>query len=549
MDLSDVLELPSPTVQTIRLQIEELYTKLTAEQWQLLKSETPDNMTRFLLAELLLSMTQSVSSDLFRAHGHNDRPFTAESVRSSLGDALRQSLAPGSSMKSVILDQLTEFVAEEITDRVNCRRSERSASGRTTGQGNQISANKLEKMVHCVCKVLKSSAVDIEGLFKPIPRRQRTFEFPKGKSASSLTDSSSRSSSSDRRTSSESTGRSSDCRTSEDVQEIIGKEVSDIIQPLVDELSESDLSGLISQSSLESKAAADDIYQMISNEESHKSADPRRGSKSSKIWKGVGKKIKKLLAKLFATASLLKIGTRVRKKFSKETQVHSRESVKSLMDSVESLLLSETKDRVSPANASVLSNVLYRFITTDVSVASPDQETKVPKSHKKIQADIQERVVNFLPLMNWWFSKEAGDYTNRATSALMEIESMVSRVSEVDAAKQREEFLKKTFVRLIMDQLVTRVCAKAKVTSFLAEPTDIIQNLCDKTWAEVKDVEFDMSPTRISVLHKAVYKDLLKMWACPELMLLAIHQKDPEVEQIIASSMIRHLTKRNWFFW
>ncbi|CAB1421073.1 unnamed protein product [Pleuronectes platessa] len=339
--LSVSLELPSATVETIRLQIEELYTKLTAEQWQLLKSETPDNVTRFLLAELLLNLTLSVSSDLLAAHGHKDLPFTAESFLSSLGDALRQSLEPGSLTKC-----------------------------------HQTSANKLENMVHCVCKVLKTSAVDIEGLFKPTPRGQRTFELPRGKPTSSLSDSSSSSSGSDIPTSSESTVHSSDCRTSEDVQEIIGKEVSDIIESLVDELSESDLSELISEASLEFQAASDEIYQIVSEEESIKTSDPSRGSKFSKIWKAVGKKIKKLLAKLFATTSLLKMGTRVQKKFSKEIQVQSSQSLKSLMDSVESLLLTDTKDRVSPANASVLSDVLYRYITADISVATPVEETK-----------------------------------------------------------------------------------------------------------------------------------------------------------------------------
>ncbi|CAB1455316.1 unnamed protein product [Pleuronectes platessa] len=50
------------------------------------------------------------------------------------------------------------------------------------------------------------------------------------------------------------------------------------------------------------------------------------------------------------------MGTQIRKELSKETQVQSSESVKSLRDSVESLLLTETKNRVSPANSPVLSD-------------------------------------------------------------------------------------------------------------------------------------------------------------------------------------------------
>ncbi|CAB1421074.1 unnamed protein product [Pleuronectes platessa] len=164
-------------------------------------------------------------------------------------------------------------------------------------------------------------------------------------------------------------------------------------------------------------------------------------------------------------------------------------------------------------------------------------------------SDIQERVINFLPLMNWWFSKEAGDYTQRVTSALMEIESLVvSHVSEVDTGKEQQASCKKTYVRLLMEQLVTRVYAKAKVNLFCDEPTELIQNLFEKTWAEVQDIDFDMSPNIINVLYKVVFKDLCKTWGCPEMLLLSIRLKEPEVEQRITASMKRNLTKGNRFF-
>ncbi|CAB1445362.1 unnamed protein product [Pleuronectes platessa] len=550
----DKYELRNITVKAIRPLVDDVFTRLTAEEWRQLKLGAPSSVTKFLLAELVMNMTSTVTSKLSAALGKEGMSMTVEKVQSSLGDALRKSLAPGGSTDSESLDQFTKLVAEEVTERIKASRASYSTSTQSNGppRCHQTTPNQLEKMVSCLCRVLKKSASDIQGLFKPRLRSQKTFDLldklSPGKTTSSDSDSTSRSRNSDRA----STVRSSDRGTSEDVQEILKKELRDILEHLVYEMSESDLSGLISESSLEFKAASDEIYQIISKEGSVKSSAPSRGSESSKIpkgfWKGVGLKIKKLLAKLFGTTSLLKMGTRVQKKFSKETQVQSRESLKSLMDSVESLLLTDTKDRVSPANASVLSDVLYRYITADLSVATPVEETKVsvPKSHRKMYSDIQERVINFLPLMNWWFSKEAGDYTQRVTSALMEIESLVvSHVSEVDTAKEQEASRKKTYVRLLMEQLVTRVYAKAKVNWFFGEQKDITKKLFEKTWAEVQDIDFDVSPKTIDKLLKAVFKDLCKTWGCPEMLLLSIRQKEPENETFLCHRFTRFVMKYN----
>ncbi|CAB1455157.1 unnamed protein product [Pleuronectes platessa] len=444
---------------------------------------------------------------------------TVEKVKSSLVDAL--CFAMGSSTNCESLDEFSELFAEEVTERINASLPSNSIRTQSSGppRCQWTTANKVEKMVSCLCRVFRDSVLDIKSVSKPRLRSQTTCnllnKLSEGRTTSTSSDSDSTSYSrySDRASSSGSTVR--DRGESEAVQEILFKEFRDIIELFVDEMSESDLSGLISESSLELRSTADEIYQKICKEESVKSSDSCRGSKFTKspkgFWKGVGQQIRKLFAKLFATASMLKMGTEVRKKFCKGTQVHSRESVKSLIDSVGSLLLTETKNRVSSENAPVLSNVLYRHITYDTFEANPVVVTKVsvPKSHRKMYTDIKERVTNSLPLMNWWFSKEAGDYTKRVKSALMGIKSIVvSRVSEIDTAKEREESRKKMYLSLLIDQLVTRVYSKSKVIFLPGEPKDISQNLFEKTWAEVQDIDFDMSPKIIDKLHKVMFKDL-----------------------------------------
>nr|XP_019960118.1 PREDICTED: uncharacterized protein LOC109640503 [Paralichthys olivaceus] len=544
MDTSDALKLPDETVETIRLQIEHFLSKLTIEQWNLLKSETPDNATKHLLAELLLLMTSSVSLDLIRAHGH-DLPLITESLQSSLGDALRQSFAQGSLTNSVRLDELTGLVAEEMIERVNYFLSENSTRAHSAGppQFPRPTPNKLERMVCCVCKVLRKFSARIEGSFQLKLGSQSPFELMhellQGIISSSDSYSSPNSFRSDRSTTSESTLSSSLLNKSGTVTKIILKEVSEIMVPLVDEMSEADVSELILESSLEFKATSDEISQIISEEKRVTSSELSSISKSSedtRICKGVEKKIMKILAKFFATASMVKMGAQVKKEFEKKTKVQSRESMKFLMASVEYLLLTETKFRVLPEKAPVLTDVLYRYVTAEILVVTPDaaMTVSVPKSHRRMYGNIQERVFNALPLMNWWFSKQAGDYTNRMTSTVMEIKS----------TRDLAETRKKMFVSLILVQLVARVNVKSKVNLSYGNPTELAHNLFKKTWAEVKDIDFEISSEIINNLHKPVFKELCKKWAGPEMLLLCISNREPEVEKNIIDCIKTYMSKK-----
>ena len=119
MGTSPELELPSISVRAIRPHINNVFTKLTADEWRQLKLGTPNNATKFLLAELVMNVTSTVSSKLLATLGSDGMPVTVGKVWSSLGDAICQSLAPGSSASSESLDQFTELVAEEVTERVN----------------------------------------------------------------------------------------------------------------------------------------------------------------------------------------------------------------------------------------------------------------------------------------------------------------------------------------------------------------------------------------------------------------------------------------------
>nr|XP_019965577.1 PREDICTED: uncharacterized protein LOC109644599 [Paralichthys olivaceus] len=546
MDRSDRLELIDITVETFRFQTENFFSKLTAEQWNLLKSETPDSDTKFLLAELLLNLTSSVSMDLVKEHGHSHLPLTPESVQASLGDALRQGLAPGSLEKSVSLDQLTDLVAEEITERVNSHLSECSTSAGSTGptQSHMTAPNKLEEMICCVCKVL-ISAPNIEELFKPKLCSQKTFdiidELPQWETStldSSCTD-----------------------RSISSVSRVSSKDVSEITVPLVDEVFESVLTELLSESfSPESKSISDEISEIVSEENSVKTSESSRSSKSLKsdsFWKGVGKKIKEVMSKVFATVSMIKMGAQVRKDVMEETNVERRESIKPVMDSVEALVLTEMEPTNSPESVKALkeelSVVLYNFVTNGNLKMSPGavMTDVVPEAHKKMYMEIQEKVFSYLLLIGWWFLIQAGDNTNKVTSVVTETESITeSPVSENDSAKYLEESRKKKYINLFINLLVTRVYAKAKVDQSCYDPRDVTQNLFEKTWAEVQDfdADFEISPEIIVNLQKPVFKDLCKKWSCPEMLLVAICKKEPEVERSIATSMKSNMSKRSRAF-
>ncbi|AWO97943.1 Hypothetical protein SMAX5B_005424 [Scophthalmus maximus] len=550
---------------------------MTAEQWNLLKSGKPDDTTKMQLADLLLKLISSLLTDVLKALKRARRPVSLDSVRSRLGDSLRQSFAPGSSRQSESLDRLTDLIVEEVTETVNSDLSSActsSASYEEPELSHFTKPNKLEKMIRCTCRVLKTFSAKI--LFKPQPPRQRgqtTRPQTHGTEVqviqwkTTLSDSVSSTDISEGSTTSEVSSEGSS-QKSTIFQEIIDKEVTELIEPLLDGVSDSDYSMLQSEISLEIKVAADEIAPLIFDEYIANlfSADP--SPKLHRQWfRGVGKKVTNLCAKTFATATILKTLRHVQKKFQKETKVQDGPAIRSLMAGIDSLLLKGEKqkgandsyaslrfEKLSRAKVLeltwVFADLLYMHATAARNpVMTPDTVTKVsvPRSDRDMYEDIKRTALYFLSLMSWWVNNQVACFTDRVTQALMNSESLstpdASKLNVMKTPKEQAE-QRKMLVNVLVDDLVTNIYQKLKVECTGCNTARIAHHLFEETWAKVKDIDVVFHPRIFRNFDKAVFEDLCNRWCCPESLLVSISLGEPEVAQCIASYIRSHLSNQ-----
>ncbi|AWP06086.1 Hypothetical protein SMAX5B_007456 [Scophthalmus maximus] len=445
-------------------------------------------------------------------------------------------------------------------------------------------------MISCTCRVLKTFAANIKGLFKPRPRKQRrlttppqardliipvSLKTPLDSDLSSVTSEESMFFTDESKTSKVSSDGSADGQKSKIIRDIIDKEVNNLIEPLLNDIPDPDYNMLQSEVSSVIKAVADEIAQSIIDElllDMFPVGPRPKSPKTNQEWfRGVEKKFKELFANTFAKAGILKILREVQKKFQDETKVQDKQAIKSLLSNLDSLLNEETQkggtdksasqrfEKLSSANITEFTrefaDLLFKHATvgwaqntgmTPDTAMTPDSEMipdsattpSVPESQRSMYADIKNKVLQFLTMMGWWIKNQAAHHTDRATLALMDNETLVISVSNVvEEAKAQAERRTKMYVNVLVDQVVTRIYNKAEVVCTSSNTLGITQQLFEKIWAEVKDIDVDTPSKSFRNLDKAVFQDLSKRWSCPVMLLVSIRLGEPDVEKCVAFSI------------
>ncbi|XP_069386195.1 uncharacterized protein [Paralichthys olivaceus] len=104
----------------------------------------------------------------------------------------------------------------------------------------------------------------------------------------------------------------------------------------------------------------------------------------------------------------------------------------------------------------------------------------------------------------------------------------------------------KMYVRVLVDQLITKIYDNARMTRIGDDIIDISHQLLEGIWAEVKDIDLAVNPQIIKDLDKAIFKELRKKWK-PQNLLFAFRLREPELEESIVSSLKRRLRKKRGF--
>ena len=560
---------PDIKMETIRPLIENFFTRTTSEEWDLLKLGKPDNITKVLLAELFLDILDTVSTALLKTQEDSFSTITQEDVRNRLGDTIRASFAPGGKLESVNLANLTDLVVQEVTDTVNSSVGNRpiDVSPQELLLTRVTDPGKLGQMIAIITKMFKAFATKIKRLSggKLREPRNRMSTSQEQNPAESNVRVSSRLSS----------VCSDECKS---VEEVIVKEVTDITQPIFDEVL--DIENIKQNSSVEIINAAEEIIkpaieesiQIVTGESNIPNSKEREIPNKSKTRKR--RKIKNLFAKTFATAWIFRILTQVKTCCKKKPKVKSRQSINQLMGDIYSLLQTEmgmTAEEetcvfekvniIPPERALVftkgIAGLLYMYATNQKMDSDSKSPLVVPESGTEMYSDILKKVSYFLSIMSWFVNNQVDSHT-KTVMAAGRSSPVTPEIPQVSDPKKKEKNKNKNkkrrtnklsdtqkhiYVRILVNQIVTKTHTKTKVALTSENVVKTIENLFNSTWAELKDTDLDPITKNIKNLYTVIFKDLCKKWSCPELLLVAMRMEEPEVGKCIATSLIRQLSK------
>eukprot|EP00064_Thunnus_orientalis_P021011 superscaffoldBa00006120_g21165 len=485
---------------------------MTEDRWILLKSGSPDDTTKILLAELLLEIIQAMTNTLLATLKNTSVAISEELVEVKLGDTLSQSFAEVLDIKD--RDQcdspqrLTSLLAKEVAESVSSALSAQKSSG--SGISQHITPpHRLNNMLKHASKMLKKFAAKI---------RIRT---PRGH------------------------------RQTDEV--------------------DSEYEELQSESSFQIEVVSYDISQLIASEV-FKSSTPQSKEKCRLSLTEVSSIIKTFFVKVLAKTSILRIVAQMKRKFRHESEAESSQSMQSLIDSFESLLLVENGDKqkdqggnelclfpryktLSGNNVVVMTNKLTEMMYCYIKYGTVMPEI-IPKAIRRKAAarpvvdpamyeDIRKKIRCFLALINWWQKTQAASHSDRLTVALQGTESVaqspLKEVAEENACliptpapatkRNKKRNRKKTrspqevagaqedtmgeinkkAVLFLVERLVSGLYNKAKLNWTTTQPEVIIQRLFERIWAEVEGAELRITPETFEDLDKAVIKPLAKM--------------------------------------
>lgn len=544
----DSTEVANMRVDTIRPHIESFTKGLTAEQWSLLAAGKPDNATRLRLADMLVKILYSIMDALSM---YLKQDSSVNNLRDIVDGSISQSFAEVLGVQSVqgpSTDALTDLIVTEV---IALASSERPVQPKPTNS-----------MIRSVCKMLKKFAGKMCCTKKP--PRQTSVQL------------------------SDPTNRDSENESSiaQSVQDILSVKVNLIIEPIVEDVGDPEYNQLQKQFSQETQTAAEEIAQSVNEYISSKEIEsvyPTPITQQQESLKGMRTKIGNFFATMFAKASICRIFSQVKAKFQNEANLKDSDAIRALLAEAMPLLQAIAKPQISVEEPGMpyklenvsrddvvelteqLSDLIYKHVTGQIvpqAFKEGDLESQ-PQPYASMYADIRQRVVCFLSVMNWWLENQVTRYSDKVLRALMENETLPSGQIPLmeDIEPQQEELtvlttkiepdetasreVSKTCLRLVITTLIKRVWKAVKGDrAFFTDLESTVQGLVIETWAQLDSNNVRITPRNAENLDKAIFRDLRKKWGSSKRILVCMERGDPDLTQCIAASCKAHLIKQ-----
>ncbi|KAK2883302.1 hypothetical protein Q8A73_022235 [Channa argus] len=179
-------------------------------------------------------------------------------------------------------------------------------------------------------------------------------------------------------------------------------------------------------------------------------------------------------------------------------------------------------------------------------------------------SEIRESCI--MGLTNWWLNSEVSKVSENVILLLMEtrpiVKTMLPKVvleetgpsvvshsvcEEAQAKPQQDSKWqtqkRKTQLRVVLEMVVTQTYTKAKVSRGMGKSEAIIDHLLQKTWAELKGIDFDIRGSTFELFGKAIFRNVCEKSGTPAHALMLLQLRDPQIEECIISYLKHHVTQ------
>ncbi|KAM7392415.1 hypothetical protein PAMA_007503 [Pampus argenteus] len=522
---SSKIEEVEVTANTFYPLIETFVKRLTEDQWERLKSRSPDDATNFLIAELLLEIIQAVTNAIV-ANLKNKKVKRVSSLEVNLGDNIPLGFAKALNIKGKIkcanFETLTSLLAEEIvnsiTSTVNIFSSNTAKHSIMEIASKYITRPlKLNTMVELATKMLEEFASAKQQTSKELVLTDSEDEDEKDPEVLVEKPKALK-------------GKPPQHPVLAIVHEVIKKTVCEITEPLL-HVEDSEYERLQSEFSCEVINKAKQITKSLHKEVKILLEESNQMPKDMQL-NLVSHMIKTFFTKCLARISLHHMVVQLERKFNHKTEA---KTMGTLMD-----YLFEYDDMNGP---SVFPRYRVHAFSNSLEIVDDLTEriyscikygTMIPTTDKVdavLYEDIMQKVCCFMAVTQWWHKTQADIHTDRVMMALKD-------------ANVEDEERKKNEIKYLVKRFVTRLNNNSEVEFTLANLNNTINRLSEKIWDELQGTEYRMNIVKLVSLDTFVVNELLKWRSAADLVNL-MNLGGPAIDKYITSCFLSCLIGLN----
>lgn len=504
-------------MDNFRSSVKTFFEKITEEQWNMIISGCADLKTRILLAEFLLDIITSATATLLAAIKLDPKRKTSivSSMNKSFPRSFSEALAIPDQAEDETLRSLSEMIQTEVGKNLEAILSKNKE--RVTPSFG------LDSMIRYASGLLKRFGKKMKNSFVPTKHKQEC------------------------KVQHEEYGRvlSGSDRPPKGIQEKLEKELNEIVSPLMEHVPATEYEKVWNDTVLEISVLSGDLLK------SHDKAQEKNKLRKIRC------KVRHFFTKCFLNTWIHHLIDQLKRKHCPSKKAESTESIKELIDNIESWLHSKNEtsivlalDNVSNSNHLVFTEKLFQLLSKywQEHIQKAEGRSKGrPESQYELHADIWRKSWTCQVMMNWFLKTvltqlvESVNLPAKKTTT----EPEVVPLDHTERTHNAHYTANQVYVRFLIEKILHHLYQDAKMAPNYN--IDLVDHMFQKVYSELQDIECHITANSFKKLDETIHKSLCKqLGTIDEIMQLWTDCCDPTVPRCITSiakSLLKEPTK------